>query len=68
MKRLLGIGYWILGNILFRNFARVPSLIDSPIKGTTASTRSPSSHIYTKKERLYKLTNNYHLEKISKSL
>lgn len=32
----------LLDNILFKNFAKVPSLIDSPIKGTTASTRSPS--------------------------
>lgn len=29
-------------SILFKNVANVPSDIDSPIKGTTASTRSPS--------------------------
>ena len=33
-------------NILFKNFARMPSLIDSPIKGTTASTKSPSLYAY----------------------
>ena len=33
-------------NMLFKNFARMPSLIYSPIKGTTASTKSPSLHVY----------------------
>jgi hypothetical protein len=27
--------------ILFKKFARVPSVMDSPMKGTTASTKSP---------------------------
>lgn len=31
------------GSILFKNVANVPSDIDSPIKGTTATTRSPSA-------------------------
>lgn len=31
-------------NIRFRNFAKVPSVMDSPMKGTTASTRSPTVH------------------------
>jgi hypothetical protein len=38
-------------NILFRKFAKVPSVIDSPMKGTTASTRSPTMHDGTVKTR-----------------
>lgn len=31
-------------DILFKNVAKVPSVIDSPIKGTTASKTSPSAY------------------------
>lgn len=41
----------IANNVLFRNVAKVPSEIDSPIKGTTASTRSPEIHDNTVKHR-----------------
>lgn len=36
-------------NILFKNFAKVPSVIDSPIKGTTTSTESPAPNNNTKR-------------------
>lgn len=38
-QRRVSINY-----IRFKNFANVPSVMDSPMKGTTASTRSPAIH------------------------
>lgn len=32
-------------SLRFKNFARVPSVIDSPMNGTTASTRSPTGKL-----------------------